>query len=743
MVATSNPIRQTSENRGGSILRWRGLVVIALALLALPLHAAVSFNVSFGLDGYVPEASWFPIVCEINNDGPGIDAMIEVTGGAMNQGSYTRLVPVELPTGTRKRVTIPVFCSTVSYNSTWDVRLKDAQGHTRDEQLNLRPHGTISRTTVLLGSLARSPGWAPSFQKVQPNHTDKQPLAARLQPALLPDDPLLLEGMDALYLNSERAADLRPAQVKALQTWVNCGGHLILAVEQVADVNNTEWLRGLAPIDLNGSTQVKPGTALEDWLRSRLPHSAARDNQPTGRSRPNNRQGTNLTSATMETPFADLLNDNTFDARDLLVATGSLRGAKVLVAANDTPLVVTRSLGNGRVTFLLFSPEREPAKSWRNQPAFWSRITDVPPRWYVSSESYYGGGWGLDGIFGAMVDSRQVRKLPIFWLLVMLLIYLAIIGPLDQLWLRRINKPMLTWITFPCYVALFSGLIYLVGYKLRAGESEWNELNVVDVFPAGGHAELRGRTFGSIYSPVNQNYTFESTAQAAAFRGEFSGSYSGNSGSDRGQIVQSESQFKADVFVPVWTSQLYVNDWLQPGDAPFFAKIEKSNDGWKATVQNRLDRPLTHLHLVTSAIPGIREVFDLGDLPARQTREFTQSAIRGTALADFVQRNGNNFQNAVQQRRSAFGKMEGGRIDNLPDASMAASFLAYLNPQDNYNSFVTPPTFDLSSAAERDNAILLAWVPDASPVKPMNQFSPRRKTVNTLWRLTVPLNETP
>ena len=51
-----------------------------------------------------------------------------------------------------------------------------------------------------------------------------------------------------------------------------------------------------------------------------------------------------------------------------------------------------------------------------------------------------------------MMDSRQVHKLPVGWLLLLLLVYLVVIGPFDRFWLKRIGKPMLTWITFPCYV---------------------------------------------------------------------------------------------------------------------------------------------------------------------------------------------------------------------------------------------------------------------------------------------------
>jgi hypothetical protein len=49
----------------------------------------------------------------------------------------------------------------------------------------------------------------------------------------------------------------------------------------------------------------------------------------------------------------------------------------------------------------------------------------VPLHLYTSTDYYSGYGNGADGIFGAMIDSRQVHKLPVGWLLLLLLIYLV------------------------------------------------------------------------------------------------------------------------------------------------------------------------------------------------------------------------------------------------------------------------------------------------------------------------------
>ena len=93
--------------------------------------------------------------------------------------------------------------------------------------------------------------------------------------------------------------------------------------------------------------------------------------------------------------------------------SGELRDGQVVVAAGDKPLIVTANRGRGRVTLLLFSPEREPFRSWKNLPTFWAKLAEVPGAWYVSADYRQPGGWSSDGIFGAMIDTRQVHKLPV------------------------------------------------------------------------------------------------------------------------------------------------------------------------------------------------------------------------------------------------------------------------------------------------------------------------------------------
>ncbi|HZR19996.1 MAG TPA: hypothetical protein VFE51_22115 [Verrucomicrobiae bacterium] len=689
------------------------------------VSAAIQFDVFLGYDGLIPEACWFPIVCEVKNDGPSFTGTVEVKGGYNQDQSL--LTTIELPTSTLKRFVLPVFSNGRGY-ATWDVRLLDERGKVRSEQLGLRARKQLAQGAPLLGALPRTPGGTPIIRAIAARNSDLQPVAARMLTSIFPDNPLVLEGMNALYLNSERAADLTINQVDALLGWLNAGGHLIVAVEQPSDITSASWLRNIFPCDVRDLRTLPRHSELQDWLRS-----ATWVTSSVRSSRMPNQFGNTPddSETTVTNPFPDLADDFDFEGKEMQVAVSQLRDGKVDVAAGDTPLIVTAQRGRGRLTALLFSPEREPMRSWRELPTFWAKLAEVPGAWYRSKEMYSVGGWSTDGVFGAMIDSRQVHKLPVGWLLLLLLVYLVVIGPFDQFWLKRIGKPMLTWITFPCYVVLFSLVIYFIGYKLRAGESEWNELHVVDVLQNGTRAELRGRTYSSVYSPANQRYNLANQQKFATLRGEMS--WNNSSTGERTTIFQTGDGFKAEIFVPVWTSELLVSDWWQSAPLPVMATVHSTGDGWDVHIENKSSRKLTNVQLAIED-----RLLSLGAFGPEESKTQTVARRDATPLKTFVANYGGNFPNAVSSRQRAIGSTASGQIADKPDSAIAVSFIAQLSRSQMYqNAFVATPGLELSPVLEHGGAVLLAWAEGYAPIKPIEQFSPRRSQRDTLWRLAL------
>ena len=675
-------------------------------------HAAVRFDMFTGYDGLVPQGAWFLVTFEVQNDGEPFVGTVEVTSGQHNSGQE-RLMKVELPSGTTKRFTIPVF-STISWNPSWSARLLDERRRVRAEA-----EGNVRRYNPLLPVAAVVSRHLPLLPVTKAKQDNLRPVFGRIQPAVFPDNPLTLEGLDALYLSSERALELKPSQVSALLAWLSGGGHLIVSIEQPNHlVGPGAWLGQLIPGRVNGLTTANTPDALHQWVIGSQRRDGANYDFSSTPGTP--AQGVN--------PFVQP-EDPSLKETPLQVARFEKSGGTVLIGSDQEPLVVTVRHGLGQLTTLAFAPELEPFRSWKNAPYFWAKMVDLAPELLVVDWPNRHTGRPLDAVFGAMIDSRQIRKLPVGWLLVLLVAYLLVIGPLDQYWLKKLNRQMLTWLTFPLYVAFFSLLIYFIGYKLRAGETEWTELHIVDVAPHRDGAHFRGRTYGSIYSPINDRYRFVNEVAYSTLRSEFTGNYGSQESSRGGRVEQQAQGFTADISVPVWTSQLFLSDWWQEGPAPVTVAVSST----EIRVDNQLNRPLTAARLVI-----LGQILDLDLIPAGETRTYRRREVPGSSLDNFVRNRVSTFEAAASARQQVFSGNELGRVDDWTNAVLAASFLERSGrggDRNSYEAFSTARGFDLTSCVSAEQAVFIAWASDYSPIKPLNRFSARRSQRSTVFRV--------
>lgn len=711
-------------------------------LLAVTARAELQFDVFVGYgsggggDGIVREAGWFPVACEVFNDGPSFDAVFELSSRQIGGGQVRRMA-IELPNNTRKRFSFPIFSGAGRYAS-WDARLFDSKGKLRAERTDVRTKD-LGWETFLMGGLARSFGGLPAFPQARHNRPDQQPAVARLTPEQFPDNPIALEGLDAVYLDSEKALELKVGQAQALVDWVLGGGHLIVAPEQIQDFTGMPWLAALMPVTYTGLSTNRSNGTLQAWLQTGAELRSERSGQPSGVIYPAQPLPGRPRPGAASPPgnaYARLTADADFENAELPVFTTERRDGKPALSLKGQPLVVTTSRGRGLVTALAFSPEREPFRSWKNKAWFWARLAGLPADWFGDAARNVYGGWSLDSVFGAMIETRQVHKLPVEWLLALLVVYLAVIGPFDRWFLKRINRQMLTWLTFPAYVVFFSLLIYYIGYRLRAGETEWNQLHLVDVLPRGEQVILRGRTYATLYSSANARYRLASEQPFAALRSEFLGPAGGRQESSGVEATLKPNGFTAEVSVPVWTSLLYINDWEENDAPPLSAVVNEKAGQLSVTVQNRQPNKLTALHVCVGD-----KVYALGDLEAGQTRTFALAGVPARRVEDFVRTYSQQFVSAAQQRHQAFGRDQAGLLALSPEGVLAASLIStagnYQGPQ---RTFVYPAGTELGELLRRGQAVVFAWDAGRSLFKaPLAQFNAPRSAQSTALRLVVPV----
>ena len=200
------------------ILYWR-LGLAALLLCVAGARAQLNFDVFVGhglglSDSTAAEASYFPVTCEIQNDGPGFNAVVEISGGQFG-GGQVRRVAVELPTHTKKRFTIPFYCSS-RYRVSIDARLLTERGKAIAERLNVEARAIADWQSPLMASLSRTHGGAAGLPEGVGKNSPLRPVTTHLSPELFPDNPLTLESISMLYLHSSRAPELKVPQVNAL-----------------------------------------------------------------------------------------------------------------------------------------------------------------------------------------------------------------------------------------------------------------------------------------------------------------------------------------------------------------------------------------------------------------------------------------------------------------------------------------------------------------------------------------------
>ena len=694
------------NNLPGYFMSFTKLVFICIWLSCNIVNAEVRFDVFMGFSGKARNGEWFPVTVEIENDGPTFNGEIEIKPSSFNEQSIR--YKIELPNNTRKRLSIPVFNNS---NYRWNAKLlNDGKVVSKNDNLRIDSIPWFSKLFAAVSGQQSSGPILPET-RFKNNNANRRfsPGVVNIQADIFPDNPVTLHGLSSLYLNSKRAINFRAEQASAVSIWVRSGGHLILGVDQPSDITGTPWLRELLNTQFGLIQNLEVGPLIRDWLSNA--------GYPVGAI------------------------DEEFNTKFLNATPVRLKDGKTLMSFDGETLIANGNRGLGQVTILGFNPEREPIRSWENRAWLWARLADIDSEWFVSEKpprDY--GRMNVDGLYGMMIDSRQVSKLPVIWLILLLITYLVIIGPVDRIWLKRINKQMLTWLTFPIYVIFFSFLIYYIGYRLRAGQLEINELHIVDVLP-GDQVALRGRSYASIYSPSNKDYLMGGSLALGAFRNE-SSSFSNGAGNQPLLIGLSPGKLEAKARVPIWTSRLFSSEWVSGSEVNIQASVTKqNNDTYQLEILNGLRKSIVGAAFVALQ----RIVYDESINITPGERGLLELKRSDSKVRDVISGFSSNIRNSIQSRNRAFGNAELSRMDLGLMNIVTGSFPGMLELEGikqfkkDVNQFDSSGGMDISEYLERDGSVLFVFVEDQSPISSTGLFESKLRKSHSLYRIPIKL----
>jgi hypothetical protein len=185
------------------------------------------------------------------------------------------------------------------------------------------------------------------------------------------------------------------------------------------------------------------------------------------------------------------------EAADVPAMAGELAHGRSLAASGDRTVAAQATYGGGTVTILGFDPTvgwlRESAVSSSLWPAL------IPPR----SE----GSVALADdtqIVGAVSNLPSLELPPLGGLLALLFGYIALIGPVNYLVLRRLDRREWAWVTIPVLIVAFAVGAYAFGSALRGSSVIVNEVAVVRGAPDA--TEATAQVYLGVFSPTRGTY---------------------------------------------------------------------------------------------------------------------------------------------------------------------------------------------------------------------------------------------
>jgi hypothetical protein len=178
------------------------------------------------------------------------------------------------------------------------------------------------------------------------------------------------------------------------------------------------------------------------------------------------------------------------------------------LAEGQPSLVARAPFGLGEVVYVAADLDQRPFSDWSGRTNLLRRVA----RHRLSGETDVATSTAARGplqhdlveqLQRAMDEFPGVQVVPFYWVAILVLGYLALIGPADFRLQRLWKRMEWTWITFPLMVVLAAWGVYQFARWLKGGERHINQVNIVDVDVSG---YVRGTTIANLFSPQMVTY---------------------------------------------------------------------------------------------------------------------------------------------------------------------------------------------------------------------------------------------
>lgn len=616
------------------------LTVLTLLLAAFPMPVLAASSVSIEarplLGGRYEVGGWAAVAVSLVNEGEPTEGYLEADG----EDSVVRRF-VEMPAGARKEVTL--YVAPEAFQRRITVRYEEPNG-TVEATVEVRVFEQTGDQVAIVGD------GAGTLRPQLPTATGPgSPEPISIGVADLPDRLEPLRGLSGIVWAGDSSA-LTEDQRRSLASWVAEGGQLVV-------VGGPDWqartdaFADLLPLESLTAVDGVALASLADWAGGSEPPVAT----------------ATVSSGTLRP-----------DARQL-----------VLDGQGNT-LVSMRDVGAGRVILLGPDLASEPFRGWTDGPALWGRLIPSNALW----EQYFGSGMPpreemANSMSQALGNLPSLEVPPVELLLLVVVAYILLIGPVNYLVLRRLDRRELAWVTAPVLVVLFSATSYGIGSAMKGSSVIINQVAVIRASTAGTAANVE--TYAGVFSP--DRATYDVRVDADALLGLLNTSNFQPTPQNRADVVveQGDPARMRELAVGVFGFESVRADAVTEHAAALAIEWERDGEDLVGVVTNVGDEPLEDVAYISRSGGEM-----VGDLAPGEAGRFEVT--------------GSNF-NASSASDQVYGF--GGFDPANPDQREIAARRSIIDALVGYGSFM-PPGTDLPSTGR--GPYVIGWSASPGPL---------------------------
>ena len=481
--------------------------IVVLVLLASPCAGDDPYNVTLtiGWGNYYRPMEWTPADVTI------IYNMEKPFGGVLRmsaqQDSLTVLnviQPITLQKGLP--LYVPLATKLAPGASTCDLSIADHRGRDRwsysyDLQSifgGVRGQTAVEVNDLLIGSAGKSGAGLRQLETETRSSTAGEQgrvyVGSRF-PKHLPWDWTGYASLDLLVLYDVDWSGINAQQARAIAQWVSNGGRALIVLGATHPLPKTGPLAAMVPLSIGDSNLVT--------IRARdLPQEASRS--PVIQGEPN------------------------------AVAAWGLgepnRPGWTREKLGPHEVLAHGPAGFGRVAVLAFDPDELRLSSSRNTSGSTSGNTDlwvwcvkdllgtrkIEPGQPSSDSGNTGYGYtryrpgqssqATNAVLEHLLKIPELRPLSIWWVIGLLTLLAVLLGPVDYLVLKRLDRLPWTWITSTALIALFTVGAYYGVQALRAGSTQVRSVTVTDGIEGG---PAWSTSYSGIFASGSDEYGLE------------------------------------------------------------------------------------------------------------------------------------------------------------------------------------------------------------------------------------------